>query len=178
MSARVSRGGRTLRAWLALWTVLMISAVYVTGWVFWATIHQNTRFVQLPPGAGITTDNGSTIRLLSMTRAAEIPTKYDDVVKPAAGGVFVIVRFEATVTTDREICPLRLVGRGGRVWEERQQSILREHDRFCSSFPLDVPTVGEIVYEIPAADADHLGGVYHSYVRDWRRQVYAMSPPA
>ncbi|WP_425310639.1 hypothetical protein AADG42_18280 [Ammonicoccus fulvus] len=168
---------RRLRAWLALWTVLMISVVYVAGWAFWATIHQNTRFVQLPPGEGVTTDNGSTLRVLSITRAAEIPTKYSEVKVPAEGAVFVIVQFEATVTTDKEICPLRLVGRDGRTWEETQQSVFREHDRFCMSYPLNQPTIGEIVYEIPRAEADHLGGVYHQYLRDWRRQVYAMSAP-
>lgn len=168
---------RRLRAWLALWTVLMIAVVYVAGWVFWATIHQNTRFVQLPPGEGVTTDNGSTIRVLSITQADEIPTKYNEVVVPAAGAVFVIVRFEATVTTDKEICPLRLVGPDGRSWEESRQSMLREHDRFCMSYPLNQPTVGEIVYEIPRAHVDDLGGVYHQYLRDWRRQVYAMSAP-
>ncbi len=168
---------RRLRAWLALWTVLMIAVVYVAGWVFWATIHQNTRFVQLPAGEGITTSNGSTLRLLSMGRADELPNKYDEVKRPAAGAVFVVVRFEATVTTDKETCPLRLVGRDGRSWEESSQSMLREHDRFCMSYPLNQPTVGEIVFEIPRAEADDLGGVYHEYLRDWRRQVYAMSAP-
>lgn len=168
---------RTLRAWLALWTVLMVSAIYVAGWVFYATIHQNTRVVQLAPGEGVTTDNGSTIRLLSMTRATEVPAKYDNVATPDPGAVFVIVRFEATITTEREICPLRLVGRYGRTWEMTNQTILREPDAFCMSYPLNTPTLGEIIYEIPASEADHLLGVYHEYLRDWRRQAYAMRPP-
>lgn len=168
---------RRLRAWLSLWCVVMVSAMLVSGWGFWAVSHQTSHAWQLPPGAGMTTEEGSDFRIVSLHQTREVAGEYDTYTA-APGATWVIVTFEVTLRDPEEICLLILQGRDGKTWEYTTDVIGRERGHWCTTdFPQQTPTLGEAIYEVPESEVPHLVGVVHKFTRDWRGNYYAMQPP-
>ncbi|NNG20133.1 hypothetical protein HJ590_11220 [Naumannella sp. ID2617S] len=173
-------GGRPrnrLRAWLALWCVCMLAAVYVAGWAFWSYTHQNLRFVQLPPGESAVTGKGSPFRVLSINQARSVPVKYGKPVEASPGMTFVLVRFEVTRVDPKDYCLLNLAGADRVFYEYTTRVSGRPLNQFCQEWPTNVATEGEVIYEVPLSRVNQIAGVYASDQRDWRTRHLVASPP-
>lgn len=168
---------RTLRAWLGLWTVVMVYAVFAAGWVGYATLRQSTVVKQLAPGESLTTSEGSTFRVVSMMQTTTIPGGYDGAFTAAPGATWIIVTYEVTRSSTKEICPLELVGRDGRTWDYSTDVYGRPLDFTCLDLEVGKPGLVEMIFQIPLAEADHLIGLHHQYEMDWRLRTYALRPP-
>lgn len=167
---------RTLRAWLALWIVLMICTTYIAGWVFYSTMHQRTVGLQLPPGQGVTR-KGVELRIVSMHQSRVVSGKYDSYAA-TPGATWVIVTFEATVTPTENFCHTELVGHDGRRWDYSTKVSGRERSFACFDFEPGTPTLGELIFEIPEAEASRLMGMTAYYDRDWAFRTILLRPPA
>ncbi|WP_432559366.1 hypothetical protein [Granulicoccus sp. GXG6511] len=167
------------RAWLGLWIVLMLCATYIAGWVFYATMHQTAVGVQLPPGVSAVTGDGVEIRILAMHQSREVSGEY--ATKSASpGATFIITTFEATVPEPESFCHMELLGRDGKKWEyTTKASVGRPASFSCHEFAPGVPTRGEIMFEIPQTEADHLMGIRLTFETDrlYRSKVLRPGEP-
>ncbi|HHV20025.1 MAG TPA: DUF4352 domain-containing protein [Propionibacterium sp.] len=156
---------RRIKVWLALWIVLMACTVYVAGWVFYATMHLVNVGVQVPPGESVVTKDGVTIRLVSLHQSREVPGPYSTT-EAAPGATFVLATLEATVSEPESFCHVDLMGRDGKNWEYTTRAHSERADFRCHEFAPGVPTRGEVVFEIPEVEVDHLMGVRLQFETD------------
>ncbi|MDO5681245.1 MAG: hypothetical protein Q4G46_00255, partial [Propionibacteriaceae bacterium] len=70
------RARRRVRAWLGLWIVAMLCAVYIAGWSFFAGMHQELVGRQLQPGASTVTEDGVQVRILALQQSRIIAGEY------------------------------------------------------------------------------------------------------
>jgi len=150
------------RSWWVLAALALVTAVYLTGWSAWATLHTAERYEQLAPGASSERD-GADFRLVSLTQSSQLADQTGARSQPAEpGAVFVVAvvevvkqRGDATVR-----CAVDLLGPGGRIWTDTLPSVSRAVP-YCSpdDFVVGRPKVFESVFVVPERYADRLLGV-------------------
>ena len=155
-------------AQLPLRTALFVTSVgamvllYLLWWTTYAGIHVEEPFVQQPPGTAGQV-RGTSIRLLSLTRSAELAMqKYGGPPKRASPGtVWVVGVFEAMPQPGAQefYCTLDMLGPDGRRWEaESEVNRLRPSCISRDKTP-DRPAEFESIFLVPERFATQIVGV-------------------
>ncbi|MDO5681244.1 MAG: hypothetical protein Q4G46_00250, partial [Propionibacteriaceae bacterium] len=90
---------------------------------------------------------------------------------------YVIASFEATVPEVGSFCHLDLVGRNRQYWSYTTNASVGRRPFTCHEFEPGVPTRGEIIFEVPEAEADHLMGVRVMNRTDRFYRQIVLQPP-
>ena len=151
-----------LRTALFVTSVSAMALLYLLWWTTYAGIHVEERFVQRPPGAAGQV-GGTSIRLLSLTRAAQLAMqKYGgDPEQPSPGTVWVVAVFEAVPQPGAPefYCTLDLLGPDGRRWKAESEVNRFRPGCISREKTPDRPAEFESIFLVPERFADQIVGV-------------------
>ena len=150
------------RSWLVLAALALLTAVYLTGWSAWATLHVTERYEQRAPGAPASR-GGAEFRVVSLTQSSELADSTGGEPQAAdPGAVFVVAVVEAIprVAAPSTLCTVALLGPDGRTWEPGTVRVQRRVP-YCSAADArpGQPYRFESVFLVPERYAGALRGV-------------------